>query len=365
MKYFHSGNITILVLTTFAISCGVAFGEQDSNVTAKLRALKPLPKVHYSFSLSPNLINNRDSRLLYELTRITHSLSLSGSWCTLNQIDNCLYTCARINRTKPPIRSSLAINFSPWHWRFGKDLPPTDKGPTYQTEIELFVKRLKLITKWVAASNKKYHSNVKVSAVLLDSERFHVRADNPLWNEAIRQKLDEIHRLVAAIFPEARVEWYGRGILRIWGGDGWGKTLYFTGQEIKAPLSCSLYSVPELQRMRETYSRTCKLADELGINDVTPWVALASGFRRGLVKKQFWDFNWPYNLIYSHQIGAELNVPWYSQRPKRYAPYNRAKVIIFYPALFDNRSPEWGRHFIAYVRGATGVYDLSDLGWTE
>jgi len=333
-------------------------------MTAKLRALKPLPKVHYSFTLS-NQVDNKDSRVLYELARITHSLSLSGAGCTRDQIDNCLYTCEKINRMKPKIRSSLAINFSPWHWRFGEDLPPTDRGPTYKAEIGLFVSRLKLIKKWVATSNKKYYSDVKVSAVLLDSERFHVRADDPLWNEAIRQKLDEIHRLAAAIFPEARIEWYGRGILRVWGGDGWGKTLYFTGQEIKAPSSCSLYSVPELERMRETYRRTCKLADELDISDVTPWVALASGFRRGLVKKQFWDFNWPYNLIYSHQIGAELNVPWYAQRPKRYAPYNRAKVIIFHPAPFDNRVPEWGKHFIAYVRGATGVYDLSDLGWKE
>lgn len=365
MKYFHSGNITILVLTTFAISCGAAFGEQDLNVTAKFRALKPLPKVHYSFSLSPNLINNRDSRVLYELARITHSLSLSGPGCTLNQVDNCLYTCARINRTKPKIESSLAINFSPWHWRFGKDLPPTDKGPTYQTEIELFVRRLKLITKWVAASNKKYHSNVKVSAVLLDSERFHVRKDNLLWNEAIRQKLDEIHTLTTAILPKARIEWYGRGILRIWGGDGWDKTRYFTGKEIKAPLSCSLYSVPELQRMRETYRRTCHLADELGIAEVTPWVALGSGFRRGLVKKQYWEMDWPYDLIYSHQIGSELNVSWYAENPKRFAPYDRATVVVFYPAPFDRRVPSWAKHFIAYVRGATGMNELSDLGWSE
>ncbi len=365
MKLFCIGVVTTLILATFGDSYGADSNKQIPNIIVKLRALKPLPKVHYSFNLSPKLMDNRDNRMLYELARITHSLSPSGQWCTANQIDNCLYTCARINKTKPKIKSSLAINFSPWHWRFGKDLPPTDKGPTYETEIKLLTNRLKLIKKWVAAGNKKYSSDVKVSAILLDSERFHVRKNAPLWNDAIRQKLDEIHILTRAIFPNSQIEWSGRGIQRVWGGDGWARMTYFTGKEIKAPLSCLLYTIPEIERMRETFRRTCKLADELSIEEVTPWVSLASGFRRGLVKGQFWDFNWPYDLIYSYQIGAELNIPWYSQNPKRYAQYNRAKIICFYPAPFDSRTPEWGRHFIAYVRGATGVKDLEDLGWKE
>ena len=193
-----------------------------------------------------------------------------------------------------------------------------------------------------------------------------MRRGDPLWNEAMRQKLDEIHKLAKAIYPEARIEWFERGIKRVGGGDGWGQSRYFTGKEIKAPLSCSFYTVPEIERTRQIYRKTCELADQMGISDVTPSVALASGWRRSLgTKPQVWSFNWPYDLIYSYQIGSELNIPWYGERPKRYAPYNRAKVVLFYPPPFDKRVPQWAKHFIAYVRGATGVKDLKDLGYDE
>lgn len=38
--------------------------------------------------------------------------------------------------------------------------------------------------------------------------------------------------------------------------------------------------------------------------------------------------------------------------------------------LFDlkplhRQSPAWAKHFVAYVRGATGVNDLSDLGYRK
>jgi hypothetical protein len=51
--------------------------------------------------------------------------------------------------------------------------------------------------------------------------------------------------------------------------------------------------------------------------------------------------------------------------PHRFAPSNRAKVIVFYPQLFNGSTPDWARHFIAYVRGATGVQDLQDLGYEK
>lgn len=337
-----------------------------AEIEVKLLKLKPLPKVHYSYTqLGGNLLNERESRLSYEYARITHALTVSGEWVKQEQLDNCVYTCARINKTNPKIPASIGAGFAPWHRKFGKDLPPTDRGPTYYAEIRYFSQRLQLIKKWLAQSNKKYGSDVKLSAIVLDCERFSARAGDERWHEGMREALDAIHLQAKSIFPEARIEWYGRGVLRSAGSTGWDKTGYFTGKEIKAPLSCSLYTLPEMQRMRETYRRTCKLADELGIEDVTPYVALGAGYRRGIVKMHHWDSNWSYDIVYSYLMGAELNIKWYGDRPDRFATYNRAKVIVFYPPPFSSRTPDWARHFIAYVRGATGVKDLKDLGHEE
>ncbi len=337
----------------------------EADINAKLLSLKPLPKVHYFWPVGSELTNDRDNRRLYELARITHSLCVSGEWVTKQQVDNCVYTCARINKTGPAIKTLLGINFSPWHSRFDKKLPPTDRGPTYGEEIRYFEERSRLVKQWAEQSNKKYSSDVKIGAITLDSERFSEIKGNERWNEGIREALDAIHIKARSIFPGARIEWYGRGATMALSGDGWRKTPYWTGKEIKAPLSCSLYTVPEIERTRETFRRTCKLADERGISDVTPWVALSSGYRRGLKKSQYFDMDWSYDVIYSYMIGAELNIKWYGDRPERYAPYNRAKVIVFYPRPFDKRVPDWARHFIAYVRGATGVKELKDLGHEE
>lgn len=331
------------------------------DILAQLISLKPLPKTHYSWALAPELFKKENNQLLNELTRIMGSISISTKWTNKNQIDRCVYLCARLNKLNLSDPYTIGINLSPWHRKFGKDLPPTDRGQTYAAELQFFKERLTLIKKWIETSNQKYQSHVQVGALMLDSERFHVQKENITWNNAIRKALDDIHRLGQDLFPKARIEWYGRGIKRDRSPTGWSKTSLFTGQEIKAPLSCSLYTLPELQTMRETYRRTCDLADTLGIKSVTPWVALASGYQRHIIKFNKWNDNWDYDLAYSWMLGAELNIDWYSQKPKRFAPYNRGQIVIFYPAPFAKKSPHWAKHFIAYARGATGIKDIGDL----
>lgn len=44
-------------------------------------------------------------------------------------------------------------------------------------------------------------------------------------------------------------------------------------------------------------------------------------------------------------------------------PITPAKVVPFYPPLFSERPSHWDKHFTAYVRGATGVAKLDDLGY--
>jgi len=353
----------LLIILGCLIFSGICFGtnlsgETQTNIYYKLYKLEPLPKIHYSWGLT-DILDAPDNRILYELARITHSLNVVGEYVNKARINKCVYTCARVNKTKPKILCSIGINFSPWHRKFDKKLPPTDRGPTYQAEVDFFRERLKLIQKWVGEANKKYMTDVKVSALLLDCERFYYKPTNEKWNKGMQEALDVIHKIGQTIFPQARIQWYGRGIRRP-DGSRWMKTPYFTGKEIKSPLSCSLYTLPEFEAMRETYRKTCVLADELRIEEVTPYVSLACGYRRDIIKKLRWDFDWDYNIIYSHMIGAELNIKWYGDKPNIFAPYNRAKIVIFYPRPFDRRSQAWGKHFVAYVRGATGITNLEN-----
>lgn len=334
----------------------------DAEIDAKLMLLKPLPKIHYYWPPNADLLETRDSRKLYELARITHSLCISGEWCNKEQVDNGVYICARLNKTNPAVKVSLGVNFTPWTKKFGKDLPPTDRGPTYFEELRWFDERARLIKNWVDESNRMYGSDIKITAVTLDCERFAVETNNELWNEGIRQMLDAAHTKMQSLFPGARIEWYNRGVDNVERGNGWERSNIWTGREITPSLSYPAYRVPEIELTREHFRRTCKLADQMNISDVTPWVALASGDRRGIKKTRF-DYDWDYDIIYSYLIGAELNISWYGERPERFAPYNRIKVIVFWPPPFDKRVPEWGKHFIAYVRGATGVEMLEDLGY--
>ena len=71
-----------------------------------------------------------------------------------------------------------------------------------------------------------------------------------------------------------------------------------------------------------------------------------------------WAQDWVYDTVYSPLLGREVNQRWYATLPERYAPWNAAKVVVFYPSPFDPRTPSWGKHFIAYARGATGRNDL-------
>jgi hypothetical protein len=351
LRLISSAFLGVLVL---GCSCLASETSAEIDIYSKLVELSPLPKIHYSWGLNLKLLEDANSRQLYQLARITHSLCVAGEWVEQQHIDTAVYICARVNKTNPAIPSSIGINYSPWHRKFGKDLPPTDRGPTYKAELDYFAERINLIKKWVDISNQKYGTDVRISALLLDEERFYIRPGDEKWNEALREALDAIQLEAQSLLPDTWIEWYGRGITRP-DGVTWMSTGLWTGREIKSPMSCSLYMVPEEEAMRQTYKKTCALADKYGIKEVTPYVALGSGYRRGIIKKLYWEDNWDFDPNLSYRIGNDLN----STR----LPFDRTKIIIFYPDPFNEKTPHWGKHFIAYVRGATGVANLDDLGY--
>ena len=82
-----------------------------------------------------------------------------------------------------------------------------------------------------------------------------------------------------------------------------------------------------------------------------------------------YDENWNYDLAYSWMAGAEINDPWYGDRPQRFADWHMATAVAFYPSVFslvntdDNRRganssspvPVIMQHFVAYCQGAAGI----------
>lgn len=327
----------------------------DATFLSWLRPLKPLPKVHYSFPIHHDVLERPHDPLFYEYVRLTHAASLDGHWANQKDVEAAVRLCAAVNAAKPAIPATLAVNYAPWHRHWRKGQPPTVTGSPEERELNFMHERLSRMKQWVAQANSALGVNIAISAVLLDTEEFHTRRGDKLWNAAIEKKLNKTHRLVTELFPRARIEWYGRGVREAAVDTGWAANDWFTYNEDFRSFSCSLYRLPEIHGMRETFRRTVALAESKGVSEVTPWVALGSGYRRTLGGHEFL-FDWDYNLVYSWQLGAEINFHWYAARPEAFAPWDRAKVVVFFPRPFVSRT--WTKHFVAYVRGANGVREL-------
>lgn len=296
--------------------------------------MKPLQKVHYSWPLPYDKITDE---VLCEYARLTHALSLSGEWCQPEQIDRAVQICQRVNQTKPGVQGSLGLNFSVWHRRFDKKLPPTDVGPTHVTELEYLKTRMEWVRDQLAAANKTHGARVEVSAALVDSEHFHTKPDDAVWNQAITDKYNAAYDTIRGVFPVIRSEWYARGAVHLGASPtGWSQSTYFVLDEKGDSFGCSLYQVPEIGNTREIYRRTARNAQAHGVEEVTPWISLASGYRRQAEKYHDFEMEWNYDLIYSWKLGAEINISWYGvpERAERFAPWHRAKGAIFYPEPF-------------------------------
>jgi len=329
----------------------------DEQILAWFQELKPLPKIHYSW---PVPIGKLSDELLLEYVRLTHAVSLSGEWGKSEQVDRAVSICKRVNADKPKIAASIGINFSVWHRRFGKDLPPTDTGPTHQAELDYLKARMETMQTALAAANRKHDTKVAITAILFDSEHFHTRADDSKWNQAITAKYNAAYDTVRAVFPKVRIEWYARGAVQPGASPtGWSQSNYFALDEKGESFGCSLYQVPEIGYTRDIFRRTARNAEQHGCAEVTPWIALASGYRRQTDKYHEFSLDWNYDLIYSWKLGAEVNHAWFGapERHERFAPWNKAKVAIFYPEPLG-RTPHWAEHFVAYVRGAHLIKSL-------
>ena len=334
----------------------------EEQLTAWLAELPPLPKVHYSFPILETLLVEPVDPLLVQYVRVSRAVSVAGEGANETHLKAAVTLCQQANASGIGIPASIAINYSPWHRGFPPDLPPTYTGPESDDEIQRFRDRLISVRQTLASINASRGTQIAVTAILLDTERFYIKpASDPeadVWNAAIDAKYTAFYDFARQIYPNASVEWFGRGIEESAAVTGWSPFPWFTFRESGDSFSCALYRVSEIGTMRETFRRTYDFAEEHGASRVTPWIALGAGYRRQSDQFAAWYTDWDYDTVYSLLLGREINTPWYGQRPDRFAPWGAAEIVVFYPPPFDTRTPAWGKHFVAYARGAAGLDEL-------
>jgi hypothetical protein len=331
----------------------------EAQVLEQLRALPALQKVHYSWTLPRFLYDPEVHPLLEEYVRITHAMCLpSGAQAAhYRKVFEMAKRIEAENPDQPAIR--LGVKYAPWHDVFPPNLPPTDFGPDHDAEIETFRQRLELIRDSVAQANLEADTHIEVAVFFLDSEIFYARDPNQpgadAWNAAIDAKYNAFFYLIREYFPDANVDWYFRGGLhRCANNDGWCRFRHFTGNELGDSYSVSLYSLPEYGYMREAFRRSAEIAEADGAPRLIPWISLAAGYHRDAAEGFEYSWDWDFDTWYPWQLGTELNHPWYATNPERFAPWDWAEYAFFYPEPFG-RAPHWGKHFVAYVRGAAGM----------
>lgn len=339
----------------------------DEQIVEWLSELEPLPKTHYSFAFPGAMLNEPvDSltyQLAYEYLRITGAFTFNVYSVRLDNTRRVLNAFEQIDALYPDRPCRLALKHSPWHHMWPRGLPPTDFGPDHDAEIEYFRSNLAQARSVIDQVNSEKGMNTEISVIFFDTEIFRPKSpDEPgasEWNAAIDAKYNAFYNIAKTYFPDIIVDWYQRGArYRCKANDGWCDRTWFTGNELGDGYGSALYTLPEFYAMQQTYTRTAEAALAAGYSRVTPWVALGAGYQRSLEDAFTFTKNWDYHLWYSWQIGAELNHPWFAGNPERFAPWDHAEYVMFYPRPFE--PPHWGKHFVAYVRGAHLIRSLPE-----
>ncbi|MCH8244106.1 MAG: hypothetical protein IH897_16070 [Planctomycetes bacterium] len=212
---------------------------------------------------------------------------------------------------------------------------------------------------WLDEAYVEFDAEIPMTALIFDSELFTVKKPNEPgyqeWNAAMTAKYDAFYTLGKSIFPDARIEWFARGAIQPCDDHTrWCAKNLFTLDEMGETFNCSLYYPHATQLMIDTFRQTHQKAVAHGVTEIMPWVSLGSGW--DLSRR--WHFDLEYDVAASWDLGAQINDPYYGDRPDEYAPWHDAPLVCFYPRPFNAATPSWGLHFVAYVRGAHGIAEL-------
>ena len=299
--------------------------------------LKPLQKPHYSWPIPKEKIFTIGPDL-NDYIRITANCTLSDGMND-SQLKFLLDICKKYN-------ANLSYCTSPWHrvWKSGDN--PEILNEEHGAEISYFAKELAHIVNYIKSYNQLNSSNLLLTAIILDSERFYSAEASDAKKLAMKVKYDAIYDTAKYYSPSTKVMYYWHGT-EIDGPNltGYTGSPWFGVGEKSDIDTLPLYKIWELQLNHDLVKRLK--------SEAIAFVALGAGYQRKKDIYQRWNESYDYDVIYSWALGGMINHPWFGERPERFAPYNLIKGVIFYPAPFDNRNDLiWRRHFVEYCKGA-------------
>jgi len=284
-----------------------------------------LPKPHYYWPC-------KDDTKLVELIQTTGTFCIyvdSSGEATVRRNFADGVAAIRQAITSPSDWPTVALMASPWHRVYDSDDPRWDERETYKGEIEFFRERLKLCKTLLDECGLE----LTVSAIILDTERLKGER-TPVFLYAQRQALDLIHAVAKDMFPDVIVIWYGRGM-------GWNRirrTVFprtnWTGEEMTDVLSTSLYYGPDVEAHQLLIAGTAAMRDL----PVIPHLALGAAYCDGV-----WTHDATYDVEASRETGRLV------------AQTERVTAVVLYPPPYDPRSPQWEKHWHAYLEGIQGV----------
>ena len=189
----------------------------------------------------------------------------------------------------------------------------------------------------MTAANKRYKSNINISAVLLDQEPGWsvTPATNASYKHAMTRKADLIYNLTLEVFPDAAIDLFGWacvekavGLSQLpcadenacangnsaagsWCGipsasKGWGNEDVslcgcngYTLDERASASGPDLYMVGNLDRTVEQFNKTANAGLANGATQSNPWLWLGGGYRQLIAMDGGFniDYLWDYELV--------------------------------------------------------------------
>ena len=226
----------------------------------------------------------------------------------------------------------ISLNYSPWaaYWNpHCKDHCDPTNTTGEAEEMSFYQGRLQEIKRLIDEANRLLATAtgatndgpppppVRVLVLLLDSEKLQGWGASGRFNMTIKAAITRKHNLMynasKAVFPDATVEQYDKGTIEDEKGmkttgtpKAWAPWSVYTLDEQGDSFATSLYSVPEIGQTRQQYRLTVQNAVAHNVSSVTPWIALGSGYRRGITNtslgSNYWDSAWDYGYLSKESV---------------------------------------------------------------